>query len=475
MSDQKANNSLQKSLIRISVIIVIFISLSVGSLCFEIYRRDMISRYQNYAGDAINFLSSCIDVDDLEQCIRTGVKSDSYNELQTLANDLKETHDLFFIYVIKPLRADPPDNMMDVLAAYTLYEKTYEADELTDLGNYTGDAYPRDVALEYLHRMDTDTTVTYFRNDTDFGKIYTAIRPLINSKGEPVAVICGDILIDDIYKAAYTYALATFIVALIAGLLLVLALNRWYNKRIVKPIRNLENATSKIEEKCRKRAPISELVMDELDIHTHDEIESLSVSIFSMVEDIRDYASDLIDKEKILSDMQDKNSQLEALANRDSLTGIRNKTAYDNEIKSLERNLKLGQTEFGIGVVDLNYLKNINDTYGHEKGNEAIKNICHIVCNIFSRSPVFRIGGDEFAIILKDQDLNNIETLIERFNNKLSALAENNKLSPWEAVSAAIGYATYDCEKDASAVNVFKRADNKMYENKKRMHAERTK
>ena len=98
MSGQKANNSLQKSLIRISVIIVIFISLSVGSLCFDIYRRDMINRYQNYAGDAINFLSSCIDVDDLEQCMRTGVKSDKYNELQTLANDLKETHDLFFIY-----------------------------------------------------------------------------------------------------------------------------------------------------------------------------------------------------------------------------------------------------------------------------------------------------------------------------------------------------------------------------------------
>ena len=114
MNNKKMKNSLQKSLIRISVIIVIFISISVGTLCFDIYRRDMISRYQNYAGDAINFLSSCIDVDDLEQCMRTGVKSDKYNELQTLANDLKETHDLFFIYIIEPLRADPPDNMMDV-------------------------------------------------------------------------------------------------------------------------------------------------------------------------------------------------------------------------------------------------------------------------------------------------------------------------------------------------------------------------
>ena len=99
MSGRKINNSLQKSLIRISIIIVLFISLSVGSLCFDIYRRDMISRYQNYAGDAINFISSYIDVDDLEHCMRTGIKSDKYNELQALANDFKETHDLYYIYI----------------------------------------------------------------------------------------------------------------------------------------------------------------------------------------------------------------------------------------------------------------------------------------------------------------------------------------------------------------------------------------
>lgn len=473
MNNKKMKNSLQKSLIRISVIIVVFISVSVGALCFNIYRRDMIGRYQHYAGDSINFLCRCIDVDDLEACMRTGVKSDKYLNLQTLANNFKETHDLYYIYIIEPLKADPPDNMMDVFAAYTSWGKADGTDGLTDLGNYTGGAYPREVAIQYMNRMDTDTTVTYFRNDTDFGKIYTAIRPLINSKGEPVAVICGDILIDDIYKAAYTYATATVIVALIAGFLVIVALNKWYNKRIVRPIKSLENATGMIEDKCRKRAPVSELVMDDLNIHTHDEIESLSDSISSMVEDIRDYASDLIDKDRKLSDMQDKNSQLEALANRDSLTGIRNKTAYDNEIKSLEWNLQLGKTEFGIGVVDLNYLKVINDTYGHDKGNEAIKNICRIVCVIFAHSPVFRIGGDEFAIILKGHDLENIDSLIDQFNKQLLDLSNNKELPPWEAVSAAIGYATYDSSKDAGAINVFKRADNNMYINKKNMHAER--
>ena len=99
MNNEKMKNSLQKSLIRISVIIVIFISISVGTLCFDIYRRDMISRYQNYAGDAINFLSSCIDVDDLEECIDTVhsiIISDYYKTenmtefLKTIREDLAD-------------------------------------------------------------------------------------------------------------------------------------------------------------------------------------------------------------------------------------------------------------------------------------------------------------------------------------------------------------------------------------------------
>ena len=59
---------------------------------------------------------------------------------------------------------------------------------------------------------------------------------------------------------------------------------------------------------------------------------------------------------------------------------------------------------FGIAMIDLNNLKVINDTYGYEEGNYAIKKLCEIVCSVFSHSLVFRIGGDEFVVILKGAD-----------------------------------------------------------------------
>ena len=60
----------------------------------------------------------------------------------------------------------------------------------------------------------------------------------------------------------------------------------------------------------------------------------------------------------------------------------------------MEERIQKGEKKLGIAIVDLNFLKKINDTYGHEKGNLAIKKLCFIICHIFQHSPVFRIGGD---------------------------------------------------------------------------------
>ena len=152
------------------------------------------------------------------------------------------------------------------------------------------------------------------------------------------------------------------------------------------------------------------------------------------------------------------------LATVDALTGVRNKTAYDDKIKKVEKELAEGKTEFGLAMIDLNYLKTINDTYGHEKGNIAIKTLCQIVCEIFSHSPVFRIGGDEFVVLLKGSDYQNVESLLAEFKKRIHLLERDRTLAPWDRVSAAIGYALYDPRKDTGMDSVLARADQEMYQ-----------
>ena len=63
--------------------------------------------------------------------------------------------------------------------------------------------------------------------------------------------------------------------------------------------------------------------------------------------------------------------------------------------------------------MDANNLKMINDNYGHGAGDEYIKGCCKILCDVFCHSPVFRIGGDEFAVILKGRDYHNRNDLMK--------------------------------------------------------------
>lgn len=473
MNKEKHGHSLKRSLLFATVVLVFLLSAALAVVGFEIYRQDMIEKYQNYAGDSIDFIARCIDGDKLEKCIETGRKDDAYNELQTLANDFKETHDLVFIYIIKPLKKDPPDNMMDVFAAYTSWGKADGTDGLTDLGNLTGDAYPPDVAEQYMKRMDRDPKITYFRNDTDFGKIYTAIRPVFNSKGDPIAVLCGDILIDDINDALLRYIFSAVVIAILFGAVAMLVMNLWFGYRIVNPISRLEEAAGAFENKCRNRADVSELYMEDPMIHTGDEIEALSDSIISMVNDVQEYAADLVKKDTEITNMKEYVNKMDVLAYRDSLTGAGNKAAYEKAVKRLDWDILAGNAEFAIVMADLNYLKRINDNYGHDKGNEYIIKMHEMLSGVFVKSPIFRIGGDEFVIIAQEDELMHCEEYINSLKEDMAKLLQNKHLEPWERISTAFGYSLYDRNQHENTSDVFKCADDAMYEDKRQMHAQR--
>ncbi len=157
--------------------------------------------------------------------------------------------------------------------------------------------------------------------------------------------------------------------------------------------------------------------------------------------------------------------ETEDRAIRDALTGVKNKRAYVDEEEHLNIQIQSGAIlEFAIIVCDLNGLKHINDTLGHKAGDEYIKEGCQIICEIFSRSPVLRVGGDEFVVVAQGKDYESLDNRLEKINKA------NKKNKKAGKVTIAFGASRFD--KDKFVSDVFQRADSAMYKNKKVMKQE---
>ena len=148
----------------------------------------------------------------------------------------------------------------------------------------------------------------------------------------------------------------------------------------------------------------------------------------------------------------------------DPLTGVKNKSSFVEfeAYKNIE--IQNGESkEFAVGVFDINGLKKVNDTLGHEKGDEFIIEGCKTICKHFSHCPVYRIGGDEFVVIFQNDSYQNKEELIANFNNLMDCNNEEGK------IVVAMGMSEFIPGDDYTFNDVFARADEKMYQRKREL------
>ncbi len=164
-----------------------------------------------------------------------------------------------------------------------------------------------------------------------------------------------------------------------------------------------------------------------------------------------------------LEDEKEKSKNLHTMANTDSMTGVRNKNAYsyiETDLNEKIKNKEIGN--LAVIVCDVNGLKLINDTQGHAAGDKLIKDASKLICEYFPHGAVFRIGGDEFTVILKEKGYDTMNETIPEFNRKVE---ENIKTGD---VVVSIGYSALKPE-DEQLHDVFERADHMMYKRKKEL------
>ena len=143
----------------------------------------------------------------------------------------------------------------------------------------------------------------------------------------------------------------------------------------------------------------------------------------------------------------------------DSLTDLYNRSFFEEELKRLDTKRQL---PLSIIMADLNGLKIINDSYGHEKGDELLIKAAEILKGSLRDEDILaRQGGDEFAVLLPKTSSDKLDKIIKRIQDKISTENKNGDLP----ISIALGSATK--ERPAQDINdIFKEADDNMYQNK---------
>ena len=278
------------------------------------------------------------------------------------------------------------------------------------------------------HAGDKDRSQEYLQVS---GELINGMTLVLSASYNDIRQIRYDIALKILYVVLFLAVLFSLIVIFVV-------------RRLVEPLKKLTDASQKLA----KGNYDVEIVHSD----TH-EIKLLSTAFENMTLHLREH-----EREQHL------------LAHRDSLTGLRNTTSYRAWVTHFDEELQSQKMDFGVVVFDMNNLKETNDRHGHDAGNQLIVAASRMISGTFKRSPVFRIGGDEFLVILQNNDLRNCEELIMKFDSECAnASVKTDRANI--AVSIAKGLAVYDPDRDSQFMDVFKRADDAMYENKRGMKA----
>ena len=147
--------------------------------------------------------------------------------------------------------------------------------------------------------------------------------------------------------------------------------------------------------------------------------------------------------------------KLTRLSSIDFLTGLYNRSRLNSYMKEI---LESNEQNIGLVFLDINGLKKVNDNDGHLAGDNLIRRAANTLLSVFTDNDIFRVGGDEFVVIMKDTDQKQIVDCV----NKLHKKARKND------VSFAVGYAMTDNLKDIE--KILKEADANMYEDKRKFY-----
>lgn len=328
-----------------------------------------------------------------------------------------------------------------------------------------------------LYGFDASQKIEPTISHGPWGWLCSAYTPVKADDGSIICHVGCDVDMNKVMSERNTYLICISCSAFGVTVLALLFAILFTRTVIVTPLRRLAIGARRFTPS--KDATYEEAGVVEMELKSNDEISDIYEVIRStqmetidylndlskMEQDIQRYLSSLTQAENDIRDKEEQLGQMSKEVNRDALTHAGSIIAYNKKSEELSASIAEGNAAFAIVMVDLNDLKKINDLYGHQAGDVYIKKCCTIICDTFRHSPVYRIGGDEFVIVLQEEDYRNRRQLTEKLKATFAVSVANISVPIDQRYSAAVGMAEYASD-DNTVELVFKRADKAMYADK---------
>lgn len=153
----------------------------------------------------------------------------------------------------------------------------------------------------------------------------------------------------------------------------------------------------------------------------------------------------------------------ERMAYTDFLTNLLNKRSFERELKQTE----VDRNPISVMYIDMNGLKHINDSLGHARGDDGLKLVASKLIEHFSSGKIYRIGGDEFSVLIEDTDIDSLKAECQVINKEMEAFHEEYAFP----IGISYGVARYNPIAEEPIGQVVKKADQAMYCFKSELYA----
>ena len=404
---------------------LLIVNVSLGYVLTMQSSKAMRSLIEDRMLDVSNTAAALLDGDTLETLEAEDKDTEAYQAIYRMLSRFEENIELEYIYCVR--------DMGNGEFVFTVDPDVESPGEFGEHIPYTDALYQASLGVP---SVDKEPYVD------EWGRFYSAYSPVFDSRNNVAGIVAVDFSADWYERQIFNQLKTTLVISgislLFAAAIVVMMITR-YRKRFVVLFSEMNEVSDGIEILVRETSPGTEIASGSEDgaAQSSDEITRLGQKIHSLQ-----------------NQLSTQIAYVRSMAYVDSLTGLGNRAAYERHVRQLDEDIKAGKAAFAVAIFDINGLKEINDGYGHAKGDSVITEAADHLKRAFGDGSIYRIGGDEFIVIAEGADI-----------AVLSGTAE--LVEKQGRVSMSRGCATYDPDSDEGFISVFNRADRAMYDDKR--------